>query len=123
MSTYPWNYDLKWPLTRVERLQELDNLTSHYEKTLQKDNINAAKAWHSQFPRDQTIPHELLIFQAGKKVRESDINLENGVVWCEVSKGYIVPCGISTDQAHFRVLPSMISDIHRLFVIARPAVV
>ena len=88
MSTYPWNYDEKWPLTRAERLQELDDLSPHYEKTLDKDNINAAKAWHSQFPHDQTVPNEMLIFQGGKKVKESEIDLRNGVVWCEVSKGY-----------------------------------
>jgi hypothetical protein len=88
LSTFPWNYEEKWPLTRAERLRELDDLTPHYEKTLQKDNINASKAWHSQFPHDQIIPNERLIFQKGKKVEESEIQSENGVVWDEVSKGY-----------------------------------
>jgi hypothetical protein len=88
MSTYPWNYREKWPLTRAERIRELDELFEHYGKTLQRSNVIAAKSWHSKFPGDQIVPCELIAFQNGKIVQESDISLENGVVWDEVSKGY-----------------------------------
>jgi hypothetical protein len=64
---------------RAERIRELD---------LQRSNIIAAKSWHSKFPGDQIVPCELIAFQNGKIVQESDISLENGVVWDEVSKGY-----------------------------------
>jgi hypothetical protein len=87
-SKFPWNYEEKWPLTRAERLKELDDLSVHYSKTLQRANVDAAKLWHSRFPADQIVPSKQVSFQGGRIVEESEIRLENGVVWDEVSKGY-----------------------------------
>lgn len=42
--SFPFDFDGKWPLTRAERIQELDFLSQHYIKTAQKENIAAAKA-------------------------------------------------------------------------------
>jgi hypothetical protein len=88
MPSLSWNYQWKWPLTRAERLKELDELSVHYDKTPQRANINAVKLWHSQFPENQIIPCEVVTFQGGKKVDEAEIDLEDGVIWDEVSKDY-----------------------------------
>jgi hypothetical protein len=88
MSSFPRNYQWKWPLTRAERLKELDELSARYDKTRQRANINAVKLWHSQFPKDQIIPDEVVTFQGGKRVDEAEIDLEGDVIWDEVSKGY-----------------------------------
>ncbi|RJE20720.1 hypothetical protein PHISCL_06941 [Aspergillus sclerotialis] len=57
-SKFPWNYDMKWPVTRAERIKELDDLFAHYKHTYHKDNVIAVKAWHSQFPPDQIVPRD-----------------------------------------------------------------
>ncbi|KAN0081848.1 hypothetical protein V8E54_003146 [Elaphomyces granulatus] len=87
MPSLSWNYQWKWPLTRAERLKELDELSVHYDKTPQRANINAVKLWHSQFPENQIIPCEVVTFQGGKKVDEAEIDLEDGVIWDELNKG------------------------------------
>lgn len=79
------HYELKWPLTRAERLKELEEMSVHYEKTDQRDNIRAAKAWHAQFPPDQIVPEETIYFVNGQKVDESEVDDHEGWVWEEVS--------------------------------------
>lgn len=49
-----------------------------YKSTAQKDNIAAAKDWHSQFASDEMVPADLVIFQKGIKIEESDLRLEDG---------------------------------------------
>ncbi|KAL1861160.1 hypothetical protein Plec18170_001675 [Paecilomyces lecythidis] len=75
---------LKWPLTRAERIKELDDQLARYEKTEQEANVRAAKAWHAQFPPDQIVPEETICFQNGRKVDEIDDD-NGGWVWEEVS--------------------------------------
>ncbi|KAL1882448.1 hypothetical protein Plec18167_002864 [Paecilomyces lecythidis] len=81
-NKFPWNYKLKWPLTRAERIKELDDLLAHYDKTEQAANVRAAKAWHAQFPPDQIVPEETICFQNGRKVDEIDDD-NGGWVWEE----------------------------------------
>ena len=81
MSSYPWNYQEKWPLTRTERLQRVGRPICPLYKT---PKINAAKSWHSQFPEDQIIPCEQVSFKM-ERSSKSQIRLENSVVWDEVS--------------------------------------
>ncbi|KAJ9364498.1 hypothetical protein DTO280E4_1744 [Paecilomyces variotii] len=81
------HYELKWPLTRAERLKELEEMSVHYEKTDQRDNIKAAKAWHAQFPPDQIVPEETIYFVNGQKVDESEVDDHEGWVWEEGAVG------------------------------------
>jgi hypothetical protein len=83
-DSFPWDFQPKWPVTHGERLAELNQLSSHYEKTLQKDNIVAAKNWHAQFPPDEVVPNQVVWFQDGQKVDGSEIPEGEGMVWCEV---------------------------------------
>lgn len=79
--------ELKWRLTRRERIYELDLMCKECEGTPQvEESIIAAKAWHSQFPLDEYVPRDLVSFQEGKKIDESE--LEEGLVWTEVSGRY-----------------------------------
>lgn len=89
-SSFPWNLEAKWPLTRRERIKELEELSEHYEKTAQKDNIRAARLYHAQFPLDEIVPEKDIFFQDGKQVEESEIKVDAGVIWDEVSGGYFV---------------------------------
>jgi hypothetical protein len=52
----------------------------HYDKTLQKKNVNGAKVYQAGFPSDKVIPNENVCFQNGKMVKESEIDLEKGVL-------------------------------------------
>lgn len=40
--------------------------------------------WYSQFPPKQIVPHEEVIFQDGKIVKEEKLEDEGGVTWVEV---------------------------------------
>lgn len=51
-----------------------------------KDNIAAAINWHATFAPDDMVPADLVIFQNGKKIEESELRLEDGEIWEEVSK-------------------------------------
>ncbi|KAJ9194427.1 hypothetical protein DTO164E3_7312 [Paecilomyces variotii] len=82
-SSFPWNFEAKWPLTRRERIKELEELSEHYEKTAQKDNIRAARLYHAQFPLDEIVPEKDIFFQDGKQVEESEIKVDAGVIWDE----------------------------------------
>lgn len=84
--TFPHDFMGKWPLTRAERVQELDFLSQHYNQTSPRENIDAAKAWHSQFPPDVIVPDQIVTFQDGKIVKESELQPEGGPVWEEVSR-------------------------------------
>lgn len=88
--SFPWNFEAKWPLTHAERIKELEELSKHYEKTAQKENIRAARLYHAQFPPDEVVPEKLIFFQDGKQVEETEIKVDGGVVWDEVSEGYCV---------------------------------
>lgn len=77
--------ELKWPLTRRERIYELDLTCKEYEGT-QVENILAAKVWHPLFPLDEYVPRDLVSFQEGKKIDESE--LKGGLVWSGVSGRY-----------------------------------
>lgn len=79
-------FQRKWPVTRGERIEELNELSGHYEHITQKDNINAVKDWHSKFLLDQTITNETVFFQQGKRVEWSDLDDDHGVIWEEVSR-------------------------------------
>lgn len=85
-STFPHDFIGKWPLTRAERIQELDFLSQHYNQTSQSENIAAAKEWHGKFPPNETIPDDIVIFQDGKVVKMSELQPEGGPIWEEVSK-------------------------------------
>lgn len=63
-------------------------MSSHYESTPQKENVAAAINWHSQFPREQLVPYENVMFQKGKKIDESEFRSEDGQPWEEV--GYLM---------------------------------
>ncbi|GAD95831.1 hypothetical protein PVAR5_4477 [Paecilomyces variotii No. 5] len=73
----------KWPITRAERLEELEKMSPHYEKTDQRANLKAAKAWHVQFPPDEIVPEDTIYFVNGQKVDESGIDSHKGWVWEE----------------------------------------
>lgn len=106
-STFPWNFIPKWPITRGERVGELEVLSHHYNKTPQKANVAAAIAWHSQFPPGERVPDDLVCFQGGKTVEQSQLEPEKGMVWDEVSKGYN-PYSIAANQVLFRALAGTI---------------
>lgn len=56
---------------RQERIRELEFKSRHYLGTHQKENIIAAREWHSQFPPDRIIPEpEYVVFQHGNIVKE-----------------------------------------------------
>lgn len=59
-----------------------------YGHTLQKANIEAAIAWHQQFPPDEIVPNETVCFQNGQRVEESPIGYGKGITWEEVSSIY-----------------------------------
>lgn len=82
--------DLNWPLTRKERIQELDELYPLYCHSGQEKNIIAAKEYHSQFPADQIIPATLILFVDGRQVDEDDPNISMplGRSWYEVCKHF-----------------------------------
>lgn len=62
-------------------------MLKEYEDTpSQVENIQAARAWHLQFPLDELVPDELVSFQRGKKIEESE--LRGGLIWCEVRLYY-----------------------------------
>ena len=82
----------KWPLTRGERIKELDRLQPLFEHTSQRDNIIAMKAWHARFPSDQVVPEETVWFERGKKVEKDDIVAGQCEVWEEVSQGLYPIC-------------------------------
>ncbi|KAJ9251186.1 hypothetical protein DTO207G8_5537 [Paecilomyces variotii] len=82
-SSFPWNFEAKWPLTHAERIKELEELSKDYEKTAQKENIRAARLYHAQFPPDEVVPEKLIFFQDGKQVEETEIKVDGGVVWDE----------------------------------------
>lgn len=94
-DTFSWNFKPKGPLTRAERVRELDELSCHYMRTLQKDNIMAVKAWHLQDPQEQIFPAKTVNFQNGKRIEESEINLENGEAWYEVSTMVVISCSVA----------------------------
>lgn len=73
----------------AERLRELEILSIHYETTHQKNNIMAVKTWHSQFPPEQIVPDEEILFQDGKIVKE-ELEDEGGVIWIEVCISYLL---------------------------------
>lgn len=79
MIGFPWDFEEKWPVTRAERLRELEILSIHYDTTNQKNNIMAVKSWHGKFPPGQVVPDEEVIFQDGKFVKE-ELEDEGGVV-------------------------------------------
>lgn len=103
-SSFPFDFNPKWPLTRAERVQELEELLSrHYFKTIQKDNIKSAIAYHKGFPPDQVIPDdELVWFQNGKIIDESEIDGEKGTLWDEVSSKDVLSYEIFADQIYYR---------------------
>ena len=74
-------------MTRAERLKELDDLFAYYKKGPQKENVKAAKAWHSKFPPDQIVLNDQVYFQQGKVIEEPEIKSRNGFIWVEVCKG------------------------------------
>lgn len=73
----------KWPLTRLERIQELDIMYKEMEGTPQVENIKAAKAWYSQFPLNEYVQDETVFFQKGRKIEESE--MKASFIWSEVS--------------------------------------
>ena len=82
---FPWNFPMKWPITRGERIHELQTLNEYYAHTSQAANIKAAIAWHSGFHADELVPAPLVWFQDGVIKEEADISDEAGVIWTEVS--------------------------------------
>lgn len=57
----------KWPLTRAERIQELEELVCHYEVAIQRENFIAAQAWHSlYFLRTKLSPTKWSFFNREK---------------------------------------------------------
>lgn len=88
----PTSPDLKWPLTREERIQELDELYPLYSHTPQAQNIIAAKKHHSQFPAEQIVPANMITFMEGKQIGESEVSLYSGQPWCEVWMYYYTIC-------------------------------
>jgi hypothetical protein len=57
-----------------------------YESSPEKENIAAAINWHAQFPADEMAPAALTFIQKGEKVNRSQLSLEYGQPWIEVSK-------------------------------------
>jgi hypothetical protein len=100
-DSFPWDFQPKWPVTHGERLAELNELSVHYEKTLQKDNIVAAKNWHAQFPPDKIVPNQVVWFLGGQKVEGSEIPQGEGMVWVEVGDVRLIPCDMA---AHSSIL-------------------
>lgn len=90
-------------LTRAERIAELDELSLHYDKTLQKENVKWAKVYRAGFPLDQVIPNENVCFQNGEVIDESDIDFEKGVMQDEVSSKDTFSYNISADKTYPRV--------------------
>ena len=80
--TLPHDFMGKWPLTRAERVQELDFLSQHYNQTRQRENIDAAKAWHSQFPPDEIVPDQIVTLNLGL------VSLLMGISMAEPEEGY-----------------------------------
>ena len=64
---------MKWPITRRERIQELQTLNEYYGHTSQADNITAAIAWHSKFSADELVHALLALFQDKAIKEESDL--------------------------------------------------
>ena len=95
MSEIP-KQDWKWPVTREERIKELENIAPFYKGTPHQENIVAAIAWHATFSPNETAPGELTFFQNGRKVEESQMRFEDGQPWVEVGKGpevyYFICC-------------------------------
>jgi hypothetical protein len=75
--------DWKWPLTRKERIAELEPLlrNEHWEQNFA--NIKAAIEWHGRFDGDTFCDATLISFQHGRKL-ESLEELTSGAQWVEV---------------------------------------
>lgn len=84
----PQSPEFKWPLTRQERMEELDQLYPLYADTPQAPNIIAAKDYHSKFPADQVVPETFVVFMDGREIDESEISMHKGQPWCEVWMHY-----------------------------------
>lgn len=97
LDKFPWNFDMKWPITRGERIQELRTLNEYYGNTSQANNVKAAIAWHSKFSADELVPAPLVWFQDGAVKEESDVSEERGVIWTEVSRLPAFCCHIAAN--------------------------
>ena len=53
-SMFPWNFVPKWPISRRERVDELEVLSEHYNNTPQRANVAAAIDWHKKIPAWRT---------------------------------------------------------------------
>lgn len=93
---------MKWPVTRGERIHELQTINQHYAQTSQAANVNAAIMWHLQFHADELVPSLVVWFQDGVMKEETDISDEAGDIWTEVSGLPAFCCCITADQIHFR---------------------
>lgn len=80
----PQSPDFKWPLTREEKMEELDQVYPLYADTPQAPNIIAARDYHSKFPADQVVPETIVVFMDGRQIDESEISMHKGQPWCEV---------------------------------------
>jgi hypothetical protein len=67
-------------LTRAERIAELDELSLHYDKTLQKEMLMGPRRTMQDFRLTRPSQMKTSVSQNGKVVEESQIDLEKGVV-------------------------------------------
>lgn len=79
----PSQIPLKWPLTRAERIRELERLAPFYESNAPKNNILTARAYHAQFPVEELVP-AMRVFCNGQIVDRSKMRLSEGPTWREV---------------------------------------
>lgn len=77
-------------------------MSQHYNKTSQRENVDAARAWHGKFPPDEIVPDEIVTFQDGKIVKESELQPDGGAIWEEVSKFRALRGEISVNTGNTR---------------------
>ena len=106
-SMFPWNFVPKWPISRRERVEELEVLSEHYNNTPQRANVAAAIDWHKKFPPGERVPGDVVCFQGGQRVEQSQLDPDGEIIWDEVSQGYNLN-SIAANQAHFRDLEGTI---------------
>lgn len=106
-SMFPWNFVPKWPISRRERVKELEVLSEHYNNTPQRANVAAAIYWHKKFPSGERVPDDVVCFQGGQRVEQSQLDPDGEIIWDEVSKGYN-PNNIAANEALLRALEGTI---------------
>lgn len=73
----------RWPLARSERIAELKEQLTFYIMTSQVSSILAAISYHNQFPPNDMVAPDAIIFKEGSLIDATRLNDYEGPAWFE----------------------------------------